>query len=133
MATIGNARNFALLTTGVGYISRIREIEPAAGLPFLAVTLSALRGLDESVRYTYVDCRVSGRSTNAYIRQLAPHVEQGDKVLVRFRLNDLYAETFTYRHGSKEGQTGVNLKARLVGIDWARVNGVAVTEIEDAA
>ena len=133
MATVGNARNFALLTTGVGYLNRIREIEPTVGLPFLALTISALRGLDERVQYTYIDCRVVGRSTHAYIRRLASNVEQGDKVLVRFRLNDLYAETFTYKNGSKEGQTGVNLKAKLVGIDWARVNGVAVPDLEDAA
>lgn len=133
MATIGGAKNFALLTTGVGYINRIREFEPVDGLPTLAVTISALRGVDESVRYTYIDCQVAGRMTHSYIRRLAPNVEQGDKVLVRFRLNGLYATTFTYRQGPKEGQSGVNLKAKLVGIDWARVNGVAVSEFEDVA
>ncbi len=133
MATIGNAKNFALLTTGVGYLSRIREVEPVNGLPYVSVTLSALRGLDGSVRYTFIDCRVAGRSTLSYIRQLAPSVESGDKVLVRFRLNDLYADTFTYRQGPKTGQVGVSLKAQLVGIDWARVNGVALDKFDDAA
>ena len=133
MSTTGRAAHTALLTTGIGYINRIREIEPDVGLPFLAVNISALRGLDESVRYTYIDCRVSGRACYSYVRQLAECVDRGDKVLVRFRMNDLYAETFTFRQGTREGQVGVNIKAKLVGIEWARVNGVAFTKVDDAA
>ncbi len=133
MTNIAKANQFALITTGIGYLSRVRSIEPEAGLPFLAVTLSALRGLDGDVRYTYIDCRVLGRSCHTYVSQLTNNVEAGDKVLIRFRLHDLHAETFKFRHGPRKGETGVNVKAKLVGIDWARVNGVAFSIEEQQA
>lgn len=133
MSVIANAKQFALLTTGIGYLSRVREIEPNEGLPFLVVTISALRGWDEEVRYTYMDCRVSGRSCHAYVTSLAPHVEAGDKVLIRFRTHDMFAESFTYRQGPKQGKVGVTVKAKLIGIEWARVNGVAYSELEETA
>ena len=133
MSVMANAKHFALLTTGIGYLSRVREIEPDKGLPFLVVTISALRGWDEEVRYTYMDCRVSGRVCHSYVANLAPYVEAGDKVLIRFRTHDMFAETFTYRQGPKEGQIGVSVKAKLIGIEWARVNGVAYAELEETA
>lgn len=128
--TMANSRQFALLTTGIGYLSRVREIEPKEGLPFTVVTLSALRGWDEEVRYTYMECRVSGRSTLAFVSSLEPYANAGDKVLVRFRTHDMYPETFTYEQGEKQGKTGVTIKAKLIGIEWARVNGVAFAELE---
>ncbi|MDE0094687.1 MAG: DUF3577 domain-containing protein [Gammaproteobacteria bacterium] len=133
MATMAQAKQFALLTTGLGYLNQVRTIEPKSGYPFLAVTISALRGLDQNVRYTYFDCVVSGRLCNTYVSQLAPYVEAGEKVLVRFRIRDLNASAFIYPKGPKEGQPGVNVKAKLIGIDWARVNGVAFTEMDNVA
>jgi hypothetical protein len=38
------AKYFDLLTTGLGYINRVREVTPEEGSPFLSVTLAALRG-----------------------------------------------------------------------------------------
>ena len=133
MATMAQAKQFALLTTGIGYLNKVRTIEPESGYPFLAVTISALRGLDQNVQYTYIDCVVSGRLCSTYVSQLAPAVEAGEKVLVRFRIRDLNATAFIYQDGPKEGQAGVNVKAKLIGIDWARVNGVAFTEMDNVA
>lgn len=133
MAIVAQAKQFALVTSGIGYLQQVRTIEPKDGVPFRAVTISALRGMEENVRYTYFDCTVSGRLTNTYVSHLAPMVEAGDKVLIRFRIQGLHADTFTFKRGPKEGQPGVNLKARLVGIDWARVNGVAYAAMEDVA
>ena len=45
------------------------------------------------------------------------------KVLIGFTLSDLYAESFTFKNGDKAGETGVSLKARLLGIAWAKVDG----------
>ena len=52
-----------------------------------------------------------------------PDIEAERRVLVGFKLSDLYAETFTYQNGEKQGQTGVSLKTRLLRIDWAKVEG----------
>jgi len=44
-------------------------------------------------------------------------------VLVGFTLSDLYAEPFTFKNGEKAGETGVSLKARLLRLTWAKVDG----------
>ena len=55
-------------------------------------------------------------------------------MLVGFTLSDLYAEPFTFKSGNKAGETGVSLKARLLGVSWAKVDGKQlVTEQESAA
>lgn len=114
---------FDLHITGVGYLNRTREVPVKRGQPFLAVDISALHGDTDNVEYTRFDCRVSGKEAQAIVRQLMPAVEAGRKVLVGFKLGDLYAETFTYQRGERQGQIGVSLKARVLRITWAKIDG----------
>jgi hypothetical protein len=123
---------FDLLTTGLGYINRVRAVTPEEGNPFLSVTLAALRGSADNVQYTHFECRVAGRQAKAVIRELKDAVEGERKVLVGFTLSNLYPEVFTYKRGEKAGQTGISLKARLLRIGWAKVDGEPL-EIEQAA
>lgn len=117
---------FDLHVAGIGYLNRAREVPVKRGQPFLAVDVSALHGEADNVEYTRFDCRVSGKEAQAIVRQLMPAIEAERKVLVGFKLGDLYAETFTYQRGEKQGQTGVSLKARLLRITWAKVDGESV-------
>ena len=123
---------FDLLTSGLGYLNRIREVTPEAGNPFLSVTLAALRGSADSAQYTHFECRVAGKQAKAVIRGLEDAVGGDHKVLIGFTLSDLYAQTFTYKKGEKAGETGISLKARLLRIGWAKVDGEPI-EIEQAA
>ena len=50
-------------------------------------------------------------------------VEGNLKVLIGFTLSDLFAESFTFKNGDKAGETGISLKARLLRIAWAKVDG----------
>lgn len=118
---------FDLHTTGIGYLNRVRKVNPERAQAFLAVDISALHGSADNVEYTRFDCRVSGKEAQEIIRSLMPAVEADRKVLVGFRIGDLYAETFTYERGERQGQTGVSLKARLLKITWAKVDGEPVT------
>jgi len=118
---------FDLHTTGIGYLSRVRKLKPERGQPFLAVDISALHGSADNVEYTRFDCRVSGKEALGIVLRLASAVEAERKVLVGFKIGDLYAETFTYAHGKRQGQIGISLKARLLKITWAKVDGEAVT------
>ena len=52
-----------------------------------------------------------------------PAIEAEQRVLVGFKLGDLYAEPFEYQKGEKQGQMGVRLKARLLSIHWAKIDG----------
>ncbi len=115
---------FDLHVTGIGYVNRIRNVPVKRGKPFFAVDISALHGSTEEIQYTRFDCRVSGKTAQAIIEQIQPVIEDDrNRVLVGFKLGDLYSETFVYQKGEKAGQTGVSLKARLLRIEWVKVNG----------
>jgi len=117
---------FDLYTTGIGYLSRVREVKGTKGDPFLSITLAALRGNAKDAQYTHFDCVVSGQQAKDLVRQLQPAVEGDCKVLVGFLLNDLYGQPFVFQNGDKAGDAGVNLKARLLRIEWAKVDGKSV-------
>lgn len=117
------SRYFDLHITGIGYLNRIRSVPVRRGQDFLAVDISALHGASDEVEYTRFDCKVSGEDAKAIVASLEQAVKQERSVLVGFKLGDLYAETFTYEKGAKAGQTGVSLKARLLFIAWAKVDG----------
>ena len=66
---------------------------------------------------------MSGKKAQEVMRQIKPAVEGKQKVLVGFTLSDLFAEPFTYKNGDRAGETGDSLKARLLGVGWAKVYG----------
>jgi hypothetical protein len=74
------------------------------------------------------DTRVVGKRAQALVRNYWEDINAEDrKVLIGFRLSDLYVETFDYGPSSpKAGQVGVSLKARLLSIHWIKVNGERV-------
>ena len=127
-----HTKYFDLITTGLGYLNRVREVTPEEGNPFLSVTLAALRGSADNAQYTHFECRVAGKQAKAVVRALQAAVEDDRKVLVSFILSDLYPEVFTYKKGEKAGETGISLKARLLRIGWAKVDGEPI-EIKQAA
>lgn len=134
MSNNETTKYFDLHTNGIGYLNRVREVTPEEGTPFLSVTIAALRGSVDNVQYTHFECPVSGKKAQEIARQLKSAVEGKLKVLIGFTLSDLYAESFTYKNGDKSGETGVSLKARLLSISWAKVDGQPfVTEQETAA
>ena len=126
-------RYFDLHTTGLGYLNRARVIKPPRGDEFIAVGISALHGNADDVQYTRFDCRVTGRDAQSIVRRLVGAVENERRVLVGFKLSDLYAETFTYKNGERAGQTGISLKARLIRIYWVKVDGETVYTAPQAA
>jgi len=123
MSNNESSKYFDLHTTGIGYLNRIREVTPKEGKPFLSVTIAALRGSVDNVQYTHFECRVSGRQAQEVVRQVRPAVEGKLKVLIGFTLSDLFGETFTFKSGDKTGETGISLKARLLRVSWAKVDG----------
>ena len=134
MSNDERTKYFDLHTTGVGYLSRVREVTPEGGTPFLGVTIAALRGSVGNVQYTHFECSVSGRKAQATVRELQAAVEGKLKVLIGFTLSNLHAESFTFQNGDRAGQAGVRLKARLLRVAYAKVDGQPfITEHETAA
>lgn len=133
MSTNETMKYFDLHTTGIGYLNRIREVTPKEGAPFLSITIAALRGSVDNAQYTHFECRVSGKQAQELVRQLKPAVAGNAKVLIGFTLSDLYAESFTFKSGDKTGETGISLKARLLRIAWAKVDGQPFYTAQDDA
>lgn len=120
---------FDLHTTGIGYLNRIRNVKPRGkGKPFLAVTVAALHGSSEQVEYSYIDCNVVGAEAEKLVRRCEQAVEAGKKVLVSFRVGDIWADAFTYEKGERKGQPGASLKGRLLFIGFIKVDGETVYE-----
>lgn len=125
-STNQSKKYFDLHVHGVGYVNRIREVPVKRGEPFWACDISALHGAENAIEYTRFDCRVSGSEASKLIKRCEKACQDKKKILIGFKLGDLYAETFTYEKGDKKGQTGVSLKARLLYISWIKVDGESV-------
>lgn len=123
---------FDLHTTGLGYANRMREVK-VRGQNFWAVDISALRGSSDDVEYTKFDCRISGREALEVMTRFKADIDAKKKVLVGFKIGDIYPETFTFEKGEKAGQTGVVLKGRLLQVAWVKVDGKTVFTAQEQA
>jgi len=123
----GEKAFFDLHVNGVGYLNRIREVKPRKGQPFLACSISAMRGDPSDVEYTKFDLRVTGGEARRIVAMLKPEVDGKKPVVIGFRIGDIYPELFTYERGEKAGQPGVAIKGRLLKIGFTKVDGQAVT------
>jgi hypothetical protein len=117
---------FDLHTSGIGYLNRIREVPVRRGNAFMACDIAALHGAEDDVEYTHFDCKVSGGEAERLIRRCQDAVIAGKKVLLAFRIGDLWIDTFVYGKGDKAGQPGASLKGRLLYIAWIRIDGQQV-------
>ncbi len=126
---------FDLHTTGLGYLSRIREVKMKKGNPFMACQISALVGSSDDVEYRYFDVNVVGEKAEKLVRKCQKAVEEDKKVLISFVIGDIWTDTFIYSNDSKyhkKGDTGVSLKGRLLRIRSIKIDGeLKYTESEE--
>lgn len=121
---------FDLHITGLGYLNRIREVKPKKGDAFLACDIAALNGPSDDVSYVRFDTRVSGSEAQHLVRRCIQAVDAEKKVMIGFRLGDLWTDTFTFSKGKRAGEQGVSLKARLLFVSWIKVDGKLVYKAE---
>jgi len=121
---------FDLHTSGIGYLNRIREVPVRRGHAFMACDISALHGAEDDVQYTRFDCKVAGEEAERLVRRSWEAVNAGKKVLVAFRIGDLWLDPFLYEKGDKAGQPGASLKGRLLHLAWINVDGERVYQAE---
>lgn len=117
--------HFDLHVTGIGYLNRIRQVQVKKG-SFWACSIAALHGDINDPETTYFDCKIEGSEALERVKFLASAVEKKMKVVVSFKLSDIYAETFQYLTGDKAGQTGCSIKGRLLQIRSAKIDGMPV-------
>lgn len=122
---------YDLHVTGIGYLNRVRMVQPKKGQPFVACSIAALRGewnKEGNVKpdSTKFDVRITGKDIEPILDLLGPFNDKDRKVMIRFKLGDVYPETFVYEKdlGSfKKGDTGVMIKGRLLKITHAWIDG----------
>jgi hypothetical protein len=130
MTTSNDKSFFDLHITGLGYLNRIREVKRKKGDAFLACDIAALNGPSDDPEYRRFDVRVSGSQAQHLIRRCEQAVKAERKVLIGFRLGDLWTDIFTYTKGKRAGEQGVSLKARLLFVSWIKVDGQLVYKAE---
>lgn len=121
---------FDLHINGLGYLHRIRDVTPRKGDAFLACDIAALNGASNDVSYVKFDTRVSGTQAQHLVRRCINAVDAEKKVLIGFRLGDLWSDIYTRAKGPQAGQQAVSLKARLLFISWIKVDGQLVYKAE---
>lgn len=111
---------------GLGYVNHAEEVTLENGDTFLKVRVSLLQGRRDNVEYLRLDCYVVGSAAKEMVNHLIasgidPHER---KVLALLRLSGLGTAPFIYpKTSERAGQMGVNLKTRILGFDWIRVDG----------
>lgn len=123
-------KHFDLHVTGMGSLARIRDVKAQKAKPYTAVSLCAISGDagdKENLNKVWFDCTIPGAEALRVVCELLrPAIEADKHVTIGFKLGDPRPELFTYKKGPKAGQQGVSLKARLLFIAWAKVDGVDV-------
>ncbi|RMX08867.1 DUF3577 domain-containing protein [Corticibacter populi] len=127
---------FNLHTNGIGYLNSVRWVEVKGrgrkAESFLACRIAALRGSADEVDYTYFDVRVSGDATISIIDSLKTAVENHSKVLVNFRIGDIFPHLYerdvrdVNRRPTGQKEWATLIKGRLILVNSVKVNGEVV-------
>lgn len=122
--------HFDLHVTGIGYLNRIREVKPRKGIPFWACAINAVRGDGDAAEYTRFDVIIRGELARRRVLSLRAAVERKQRVIIAFKLGDIYPDLFTHESGDKKGEPGVAIKGRLLQVNYTSVDGVPVDWVE---
>lgn len=126
------SNHFNLHVNGVGYLNRVRWVEPRRNAgrkadPFLACSVAALRGDSENPDYTYFDLRVSGREAMEMVERLGEDIEARRKVFISFRVGDIYPHVYEREVKDRDGhKTGEKENASLIKGRLLLINSITI-------
>lgn len=116
--------NYELFISGIGYLNSIKTVTPDNSPSFLSCKIAAIHGEKKKSDTLYFDATVDDKDAEHLIRKCVDVVTAQRKVLIGFRFGDLKVEAFTFSTGKHAGEIGVNLKTRLLKINWIKIDGV---------
>lgn len=122
---------FDFTCSGIGYLNRIRDVNPRQGKPYVACTINVLVGPSNEVSYREFDMRVVGKQALEAVDIIYNAMQNDkDKVVVSFRAGDARPESYTIRkrdeRGNEQPEVRYCLKGRLLQIMSAKINGQPV-------
>ncbi len=119
-------------TTGFGYLNRIREVTPRSGDKYLSCDITLQEGVAKDgdfskINKIYLQANVVGKKAIEVMREHFTNdnglIASPDKpVTAAVRLGGLDVDTFVYQKGEKAGQTGVQLKTRLLKLSYLAID-----------
>ena len=80
-AELASIRHHELITRGIGYLSRPKDVTPKDGDPFLSCTVAALAGPVDEPEYRYFDTIVTTPEAEHLVRRCVQAIE-GDLSLI---------------------------------------------------
>ncbi len=125
-AELAQIEQHELITRGIGYLNRPKEVVPKNGDPFLSCSIGALAGPVEDPDYRYIDTIVATTDTQHLVRRCVEAVEAKRKVLIAFRLNDMKTDPYLRTKGERAGEADLSLKSNLIHISLIKVDGKQV-------
>ncbi len=125
-AELAQIEQHELITRGIGYLNRPKEVAPKNGDPFLSCSIGALAGPVEEPDYRYIDTIVVTTDAQHLVRRCVEAVEAERKVLIAFRLNDMKTDPYLRTKGERAGEAALSLKSNLIHISLIKVDGQQV-------
>lgn len=122
-AELKDIESHELITRGIGYLNRVKDVNPTNGDPFLACTIAALSGPVEGPEYRYFDTIVDDADAAHLVRRCMAAVEEDKKVLIAFRLNDMVADAYIRTQGERAGEPGGTMESKLIHVGFIKIDG----------
>lgn len=121
-----------LITRGIGYLNRPKDVTPKDGDAFLACSIAALAGPVNEPDYRYFDTIVSTSEAEHLVRRCVQAIEGDRKVLIAFRLNDMKIDSYIRTKGEHAGEPAAGLQSTLVHIGLIKIDGNQVYPTSEA-
>ncbi|OCA57751.1 hypothetical protein AA93_07435 [Xylella fastidiosa subsp. pauca 11399] len=125
-AELASIKQHELITRGIGYLSRPKDVSPKDGDPFLSCCVAALAGPVGEPEYRYFDTIVATPEAEHLVRRCVQAIEGDRKVLIAFRLNDMKIDPYIRTKGERAGEPGASLESTLVHIGLIKIDGTQV-------
>jgi hypothetical protein len=125
-AELASIKQHELITRGIGYLNRVKDVTPKAGDSFLSCTVAALAGPVDEPEYRYFDTIVATPEAEHLVRRCVQAIEGDRKVLIAFRLNDMKIDPYIRTKGEHAGEPAASLESTLVHIGLIKIDGTQV-------
>ncbi|MEE5091710.1 DUF3577 domain-containing protein [Xanthomonas euvesicatoria] len=117
---------YELITRGIGYVNRPKEVTPKDRDAFLACSIAVLAGPVDEPEYRYIDAIVETDDTKHLVRRCVQAIEAERKVLIAFRLNDMKIDPYIRTRGEHAGEAAASLESKLIHIGMIKIDGQKV-------
>ena len=131
-AELASIEQHELITRGIGYLNRPKDVTPKDGDPFLSCSIAALAGPVDEPEYRYFDTIVATPGAEHLVRRCVQAIEGDRKVLIAFRLNDMKIDPYIRTKGEHAGAPAASLESTLIHIGLIKIDGTQVYPMSQA-